>query len=76
MGWIVGWGGVGRGRMGGGAGAGGVGGGKNHYLGQPMSSHNAHTVANDTIVGHIVSGSKPKSPLSNLCPPWVPLFQL
>ena len=53
MGWMVGWGGVG-----GGAGAGGmdgVGGGKNHYLGQPMSSHNVHTVANDTIVGHIRS---------------------
>ena len=67
MGWAVEWGGMGRG--------GGVGGGKNHRLGHPMSSHDAHTVANDTIVGHIVSGRKPRSPLPNWRPPWVPLFQ-
>ena len=40
-------------------------GGKNYRLGHPMSSHDVHTVANKTIVGHIVSGSKPKSPLPN-----------
>ena len=51
-------------------GVGGVGGGKNHHLGYPMSSHDAHTVANDT------PGSKPRSPLLNWHPPWVPLFQL
>ena len=69
MRWAVGWGGVGWG------GVGGVGGGKNHRLGHPMSSHDAHTVANDTIVGPIVSGRKPRSPLPNWHPPWVPLFQ-
>ena len=42
-------GGVGRGRVG------GVGGGKNHRLGNSMSSLDAYTVANDTIVGPIVS---------------------
>ena len=67
MGGRVGWGGVGRG---------GVGGGKNHPLGHPMSSHDAHTVANNTTVGHTASGSKYRSPLSNWHPPWVPLFQL
>ena len=61
------WGGVG--------GVGGVGGGKNYHLEHPMSSHNAHTVANDLSVGHIVSGSKSRSPMPNWCPPWVPLFQ-
>ena len=69
----------GVGGMGGGVGWGGisvVGGGKNHCLGHPMSSHDAHTVANDTIVGHIVSGSKPRSPLPNWYPPLVPPFQL
>ena len=35
-----------RGLMGWG-GVGGVGSGKNHCLGHPMSSHDAHTVAND-----------------------------
>ena len=30
---------------------GGVGGGKNHHLGHPMSSHDTHTVDNDTIMG-------------------------
>ena len=40
----VGWGEVGWG------GVGGVRGGNNHHLGYPMSSHDAHTVANDTIV--------------------------
>ena len=53
----VGWGGVG------GVGWCGVEGGKYYCLGHPMSSHDAHTVANDTIiiiVGHIVSGSKPR----------------
>ena len=35
---------------------GGVEGGKNLRLGHPMSSHEAHTVADDTPVGHIVSG--------------------
>ena len=41
-GWAVGQGGVGWG------GAGGEGGGKNHPLGYSMSSHDAHTVANNT----------------------------
>ena len=50
-------------------GVGGVRGGKNHRLGHPMSSHDAHVMANDTIVGHIVSGSKPRSPLPNWLPP-------
>ena len=66
MGGRAGWCGVGRG------GVGGVGGGKNHRLGHPMSSHGTHivandihTVANDIIVGHIVCGSKPRSPLPN-----------
>ena len=68
-GWDVWQGGVGWGGMG------GVGGGKNHPLGHPMSSHEAHTVANDTPVGHIASGSKSRSPLPNWHPPWVPLFQ-
>ena len=53
--WAMGWGGVGWG------GVDGVGDGKNHCLGHPMSSHDAHTVANDTIVGPIVTGSKPRS---------------
>ena len=44
----------GVGRMGQG-GVGGVGGGKNPCLGRSMSSHNAHTVANDSSVGHIAS---------------------
>ena len=51
------------GGMGGGVGWGGVGGGKNLRLGHPTSSHEAHTVANHTPVGHIVSGSKSRSPL-------------
>ena len=51
------------------------GGGKNHRLGHPMSSHDAHTVANNTLVGRIASGSKYRSPLPNWLPPWVPLFQ-
>ena len=53
-----------------------VGGGKSYHLRHPISSYDAHTVANDTIVGHIVSGSKPRSPLPNWHPPWVPLFLL
>ena len=58
MGWIAGWGGVGR--------AGVVGGGgKNPYLGHHMSSHDAHTVANDSSVEHIVSGSKSRFLLPN-----------
>ena len=69
-GWDERWGGVGRGAVG------GLGGGKNHHLGHPMSSHDALTVANDTTVGPIVSGSKPRSPLPSWRPPWVPLFQL
>ena len=73
---IEGVGGMGGGVGLGGVGWGGVGGGKNHHLGHPMSSHDSHTVANDTIVGHIVSRSKPRSPLPNWCPPWLPLFQL
>ena len=44
MGWAARWGGVERG------GVGGMGGGKNYRLGHPMSSHDVHTVANDTIV--------------------------
>ena len=54
---------------------GGVEGGKNLHLGHPMSSHDTHTVPNYMIVSHIVSGSKPRSPLPNWRPPWVPLFQ-
>ena len=69
VGWAAGWGGVGQG------GVGGLGGGKNHPLGHSMSSHDAHTVANDTIVRPIVSGSKPRSPLPKWHPPWVPMFQ-
>ena len=61
MGWVAGW--------------GTVGGGEKLHLGHPMSSYDAHTVANVTPVGHIVSGSEPRSPLPNWCPPWVPLFQ-
>ena len=53
---------------------GGMGGEKNHHLGHPISSLDAHTVANDTIVGPIVSGRKSRSPLHNWHPPWVPLF--
>ena len=63
------WGGVGRG------GVGGDGGGKKPPLGHSMSSHDAHTVANDTPVGHIASGSKSRSSLPNWHPQWVPLFQ-
>ena len=59
MGWVAGQGGVEQG------GVVGVGGGKSHRLGHPMSSHDTYTVANDTIVGHIVSGSKPRPPPSN-----------
>ena len=59
------------GGMGGGARWSGVGGGKNLCLGHPMSSHDTHTVA---LVGHRVSGSKPRFPLSNWCPPLVPLL--
>ena len=58
-GWVVRRGGLRQGRMG------VMGGGKNHCLGHPMSSHDAHTVANDTLVSHIVNGSKPRSPLPN-----------
>ena len=68
-GWDGQWGGVGRGGMG------SVGGGKKHWLGHPMSSHSTDTVASGTIVGHIISGSKPRTPLPNWCPPWVPLFK-
>ena len=53
MGWEAGQGGVRQ------DGVGGVGGGKSHRLGHPMSSHEAHTVANGIMVGPIVSGSKP-----------------
>ena len=67
MGWAAGWGKVGWGE---------VGGGKNPHLGHPMSSHDIHTVANNTSVGHIVTGSKYRCPLPNWHPPWVPLFQL
>ena len=63
-------------RIGGGVGLGGVEGGKNSYLGHPMSSHDVHTVANDTPVGRIITGSKSRSPLPNWCPPWGLLFQL
>ena len=48
---------------------GGVGGGKKPCLGYSMSSHDAHTVANNTPVGHMVNGSKPRSPMPNWCPP-------
>ena len=60
MGGGMGWGGTGRGGW---VGWGGVGGGKNHPLGHPMSSHDTHTVANDTAVGPIASGNKSRSPL-------------
>ena len=73
---IEGVGGMGKwGRVGWGGCMGWAGGGKNPCLGHPMSSHDAHTVANDTPVGHIVGGSKSRSPLPNWCPPLVPLFQ-
>ena len=68
----VGWDGMGRGGMGWG-GVGGVGGGKNHPWGHPMSSHDAHTVANNTLVGHTASGSKYRYPLSNWRPPMGPI---
>ena len=68
VGWVAGWAGVGRG------GVGGEGGGKNHCLGHHMSSHDAHTVANETIVGPIVTGSKFRSLLSNWRPLWVSWF--
>ena len=48
--------------------------GKSPHLGHPMNSHDDHTVANETPMGHIVSGSKPRTPLPNWHPPWVPLF--
>ena len=77
MGGGVGWGGVGQGGV---VWCGvvwcGVGGGKNYHLEYSMSSRDTHTVVNDTPVGHIASGSKSRSPLSNWHPPWVPLFQL
>ena len=66
------------GGIGGRVGRGGVGGeegGKNHPQGHSMSSHDIHTVANNTPVGHTASGSKYRSPLSNWRPTWVPLFQ-
>ena len=66
---------VGWGRIGWG-GVGGAGGGKNPCLGYPMNSLDTHTVANNRPVGHIVSGSKYRSPLPNWSPPWVPLYQL
>ena len=69
MGGGEGWGRMGRGEVG------GEGGGKNHCLGHPISSHDAHTVANNTLVGCIVNGSKYRSLLPNWHPPWVPLFQ-
>ena len=59
VGWAAERGGVGQG------GVGGVGGGKNHPLEHPMSSHDAHTMVNDTPVGHIASGSKSRSSLPN-----------
>ena len=71
-----GWGGMGRGGVGwDGEGWGGVRSGKNHPLGHSMNSHDAHTVANNTSVGHTASESKYRSPLSNRRPPWAPLFQ-
>ena len=63
------------GQWGGEGGVGGEGGGKNHCLGHHMSGHDTHTVANNTPVGHIVSGRKYRSPLANWHPIWVPLFQ-
>ena len=62
MGWAAGRSGVGQG------GVGGVGGGINHRLGHPMSIHDAHTVANNTPVGHIASGSNtgPHCPIGAL----------
>ena len=51
-----------------GIGVGGEGGGKNHRLGHPISSHDAHTVANDTVVSPIVRGanSDPHCPIGAL----------
>ena len=40
----------------------GVGGGKNHWLGHIMSSHDTHTMAHATPVAHRGNESKPKSP--------------
>ena len=47
-------------------GRGGVGGGKNPCLGQPMSIHDAHTVANSTLVGNRARGSKTQVPTTKL----------
>ena len=65
----------GVGGMGGRVGWSGVRGGKNYCLGHPICSHDVNTVANGTMVGPIVSRSKPRFPLPNWHPPWVPLFQ-
>ena len=45
-------------------------------LGQPMSIHDANTVANSTLVGNRVSGSKPGSLPPNWQPPLVPWFKI
>ena len=63
-----------QGRMG----QGGVGGGKSSCLGHPMSSYDAHTVANAMLVGHRVSGSKPRfrPPIVPSIGPIVPVMTL
>ena len=64
VGWVMRWGGVGW------NGVGGVGGGNKFG-----SNHDTHTMAHATLVGHRGSGSNPRSPPPNCCPPLVPLFQ-
>ena len=49
----------------------------NPPFGTSLSSHNAHTVANNMLlVGHRAIGNKPRSPLSNWRTPWVTLLKL
>ena len=50
---------------------GGIGGGKTPQLGHSMNSHDAHMVANATLLDH---GVNPRPPLI-WHPPLVPLFQ-
>ena len=58
-----------------GVGWGGVEHSRNPCLGHSISSHDAHTVANDTPLGYIVSESKSMSPLPIWHPPCVPFLQ-
>ena len=43
--------------------------------GYPWSSHEAHTMVHATLVDHGGTGSNPRFPPPNWCPPLVPLFQ-